>query len=66
LGFRVLQGWGSGFRAQGVPLGCTVYGAGSRIGGQHHFREYRGTSLTRKHNPLVPYRRPMPRVLGGS
>ena len=26
---------------------------------------YRGTSLTRKHSPLGPYRRPMPRVLGG-
>ena len=27
---------------------------------------YRGTSLTRKRNPLGPYRRPVPRVLGGS
>jgi hypothetical protein len=27
---------------------------------------YRGTSLTRKCNSLGPYRRPMPRVLGGS
>ena len=27
---------------------------------------YRGTSLIRKRNPLGPYRRPMPRVLGGS
>ena len=26
---------------------------------------YRGTSLTRKCTPLGPYRRPMPRVLGG-
>ena len=26
----------------------------------------RGTSLTRKRTPLGPYRRPMPRVLGGS
>ena len=26
---------------------------------------YRGTSLTRKHPPLGPYRRPMPRVPGG-
>ena len=25
---------------------------------------YRGTSLIRKRTPLVPYRRPMPRVLG--
>ena len=27
---------------------------------------YRGTSLTRKRTPLGPYRRPVPRVLGGS
>jgi len=27
---------------------------------------YRGTSLTRKRTPLGPYRRPEPRVLGGS
>ena len=26
---------------------------------------YRGTSLTRKGTPLGPYRRPMPRVVGG-
>ena len=26
---------------------------------------YKGTSLTRKRTPLGPYRRPMPRVLGG-
>ena len=26
----------------------------------------RGTSLMRNHPPLGPYRRPMPRVLGGS
>ena len=29
-------------------------------------RVYRGTSLERKRTPLGPYRRPMPRVLGGS
>ena len=28
--------------------------------------DYRGTSLTRKRTPLGPYRRPMPRVRGGS
>ena len=28
--------------------------------------EYRGTSLIVKRTPLGPYRRPMPRVLGGS
>ena len=27
---------------------------------------HRGTSLVRKRTPLVPYRGPMPRVLGGS
>jgi len=27
---------------------------------------FRGTSLTRKRTSLGPYRRPMPRVLGGS
>ena len=31
-----------------------------------HSQAYRGTSLTRKRTPLGPYRRPMPRVLGGS
>ena len=28
--------------------------------------KYRVTSLTRKRTPLGPYRRPVPRVLGGS
>ena len=28
--------------------------------------EYRGASLIRQRTPLGPYRRPMPRVLGGS
>ena len=33
----------------------------------HHARLlHRGTSLIRKRYPLGPYRRPMPRVLGGS
>ena len=27
---------------------------------------YRGTSLIRKRSPLGPYRRPMPKVFGGS
>ena len=30
------------------------------------FKGNRGTSLIRKRTPLGPYRRPMPRVLGGS
>ena len=29
-------------------------------------QSYRGTSLTRKRIPLGPFRRPMPRVVGGS
>ena len=28
--------------------------------------QYRGTSLIRKRTPLEPYRRPMPRIVGGS
>ena len=28
--------------------------------------KFRGTSLRRKRTPLAPYRRPIPRVLGGS
>ena len=32
----------------------------------HSKLRYRGTSLERKRNPLGPYRRPMPRVLGVS
>jgi len=43
----------SSFR--GAPLSAGIAGA-----------EYRGSSLTRKRNPVGPYRRPMPRVLGGS
>jgi hypothetical protein len=31
-----------------------------------HGRSYRGTSLTKKRTHLGPYRRPMPRVIGGS
>ena len=42
-----------------------------RRGGQEAFPQgapnsYRGTSLIRKHSPLGPYRRPTPRVFGGS
>ena len=33
---------------------------------QPGYELYRGTSLTRKRTSLEPYRRPMPRVLGGS
>ena len=34
--------------------------------GGWEFVVYRGTSHTRKRTPLGPYRRPLPRVLGGS
>jgi len=34
--------------------------------GRETVHMYRGTSLTKKRTPLGPYRRPMPRVLGGS
>jgi len=43
-------------------LGYESHGP-SRSRVQEH---YRATSLTRKHIPLGPYRRPLPRVLGGS
>ena len=36
-----------------------------KTGGEQYFN-YRGTSLIRKRYPIGPYRRPMPRVLGGS
>ena len=46
-------------------------GGGDSSSGRERDREaatnkYRGTSLTKKRNPLGPYRRPMPRDLGGS
>ena len=36
------------------------------MGTRSHGLLYRGTSLKRKRTPLGPYRRPTPRVLGGS
>ena len=38
----------------------------TRYTGTHGYRAYRGTPLTRKHIPLGPCLRPIPRVLGGS
>jgi len=32
----------------------------------HRFKPYRGAWLVKKRNPLGPFRRPMPRVLGWS
>ena len=49
---RPLEVW------DGVPR---KIGAWRGVGYMH-----RGSSLARTHNPLVPYRRTMPRVLGGS
>ena len=42
-----------------------VFGT-SRAAKTYELRTYRGTSLIRKRTTLGPYRRPMPRVLGGS
>jgi hypothetical protein len=69
LGFRVQ---GSGFRVQGSGFRTDLlYLAGSRFAGFlvcFLFRGsgYRSTSLTRKCTSLGPFRRPIPRVLGGS
>jgi len=73
VGFRFLAFSVSGFRVDGFRCasggGATPFprggtrGLGFRVEG---LRVYRGTSLTRKLTPLGPYRRPRPRVLGGS
>ena len=47
---------------RGEDRGIGVGGRGRKVAGFG----YRGTSLTRKQNPLGPYSRPTPRVLGGS
>ena len=49
------------FRLQNLPFDSKI----SEVVLVLH-RSYRGTSLSRKHTSLGPYRRPMPRVLGGS
>ena len=67
LGFRVwFRVCTFGFRVSGEGLGCAVsgFGLGIKVEGLG-VRVYRGTSLTGKRTPLGPYRRPMPRVLGG-
>ena len=73
LGFGV---WGLGFGVEGLgfgaySLGFRVEGLGLRVlgfraWGCRYSGTYRGTSHTRKRTPLGPFRRPMPRVLGGS
>ena len=40
-------------------------GGGQSSRGDVWYIPYRGTSLARKRSPLEPYRRLMPRVLGG-
>jgi hypothetical protein len=47
-----------------VPLHPRLERRGSKTA--THRAEKRISSLTKKINPLGPYRRPMPRVLGGS
>ena len=44
----------------------TLSARGARPHSLGALRAYRGTSLIRKRTPLGPYRRPIPRVLGGS
>ena len=59
-GLRLGSGVGSTCRVEGVisiSLRTCIQTSGNS--------GYRGTSLTRKGNPLGPYRRPMPRVLRG-
>ena len=46
--------------SRAMPLRMGIHG------GHVGLDPYRGTSLIRKLTPLGPYRRPMPRVLGGA
>ena len=57
--------WGVGCGVWGVR--CEVRGVGGGVSTElgSRCRVYRGTSLIRKRISLGPYRRPMPRVLGG-
>ena len=48
-----------------VPLYLALHAAGDQGIFQSLKVHYRGTQLTRKRTPLGPYRRPMPRVIGG-
>ena len=72
MGKRVL-GEGCGHRwPRPAPLVAGASPASVRDSGSNNRHSgstsqiYRGTSLTRKRNPLSPYRRPMPKVLEGS
>jgi len=49
-----------------VTAGCAAVAQREKICKPAQPTQYRGTSLTRKGTPLGPYRRPKPRVLGGS
>jgi len=63
-GFRNKRGGhGETFRAGGMEEEEEEWG---NRGDEGCLSAYRGTSLIRKHTPLGPYHRPMPRVLGES
>ena len=47
------------------PEGLRAQGAPENPGARTLFSPYRGTSLMRQRTSLGPYRRPMPRVMGG-
>ena len=64
--------FGYGFKVTGLRCRFSSEGFGVPHGGLREDPRvewsnlYRGTSPTRKRTPLGPYRRPLPRVLGGS
>ena len=62
------SGFGNGNYVRALQLRGEALEAEDEEGVQEHDREVdqRGTSLTRKRTPLGPYRRPMPRVPGGT
>ena len=65
---RIGQGrLGSERPSRPMPRTCISLCDAAGWDGPHYSVEYRGTSLMiRKRSPLRPYRRPVPRVLGGS
>ena len=69
----VALGRGVKSQGRGAPVmwvwDAVVWGEGRRmrlLGKVAMASGYRGTSFTRNHSPLGPYRRPMPKVLRGS
>ena len=65
---RVLGGWAVSYErgTPASPVSTSLESQAALLSRPVHSVVYRGTSLTRKRTPLAPYRRPMPRVLGGS